>query len=137
MADVYVLASPSPTLYVYPSTVHPTTGGPPLAPVFTPARAPRRLRDSGSHRYRLAVLGRAQIRADGVTQHVTVAASGAGRSRAAGAVGLSTSRSVQIRGTRGAARAVANVAALVRCADHTHLALPLPLFDLLTESWDS
>lgn len=38
MSDVYVLASPSPTLFVYPSALHPvpppTTGGAPFRPYY-------------------------------------------------------------------------------------------------------
>ena len=54
MADVYVLASPSPTLYIYPSQTHPQAtifSG----PVWQPVPARRRIGDDDETV--LAVLG--------------------------------------------------------------------------------
>jgi hypothetical protein len=57
LLDIYVLASPSPTLYVYPSGTHRrrgTTGGLP-----TPVELPRVYKASGSLRVKATLTGKA------------------------------------------------------------------------------
>lgn len=135
MADVYVLASPSPTLYVYPSAPHPASaviGG----PVYAPTRAPRVMRDRGQLRYRVTILGAARLTAAAAFA-VTVTAKTSGSTRASSQVHTSTTRTIRPQGMRGASlRAQTSVATSVRCADHTHMSTPLVVFDLLLESWD-
>ena len=55
MADVYVLASPAPTLYVYPSQAHPASHAALSGPIWQPIRVKPRKRDDDETV--LAVLG--------------------------------------------------------------------------------
>jgi hypothetical protein len=55
VADVYILASPPPTLYVFPAQVHPATQVPFSGPAWQPIRLPRRREDDDETA--LAVLG--------------------------------------------------------------------------------
>lgn len=71
MSDVFVLASPAPTLYVYPDGLHPptpTSGGAPgrgrypyVFPILTPVRPDDETDDPAEQRrrdeYALALLG--------------------------------------------------------------------------------
>jgi hypothetical protein len=107
----------------------------PTVPVFVPAR-PRRFRERGHLTYRLVAAGRART-SSAASAVFGVTLGGSGRSRAAGVMHHSTTRSMQPKGTRGSARAAMTVATSLRCADLAHLHLPLPLHDLLFESWET
>jgi hypothetical protein len=140
VADVYVLASPAPTLYVYPSTVHPATtvsGGPSLAPVYAPARTPRVMRDKGSRRYRLTILGAARVTRSARLDLAVAATATTGSTRARGELRASTTQTVRPQGMRVAMRTQTRVAATVRSTDHRRLSLSPVVFDLLLDDWET
>lgn len=140
MADVYVLASPTPTLYVYPSAQHPATvGGPLLGPVFQPTRRTATARGRGRLQFRVTAAASARVRAARARSHRITLTSRFRPARAAGRlpslVASATAQPLVVRATeRGRTQVTAG--ALVRCDDHRHLSLPPVVFDLLLESWD-
>lgn len=140
MADVYVLPSPSPTLYVYPSAQHPAAvGGPLLGPVFQPHRRTAPARGRGRLQFRVTVAASARLRAAQARSHRTTLTARLRPARTAGRlpslVASATTQPLVVRATeRGRTQVTAG--ALVRCADHRHLSLPPVVFDLLLESWD-
>ena len=107
-----------------------------VGPVFTQTRK-RRYYDRGALRVRVTILGRGRFTAGG--QHLTtVTVTGAAsRAQARGNSHVRTAGTVRPQGTSGSLRSSATVRRLVRPTDHHHLAMPLLVLDLLTESWDS
>lgn len=141
MANVYVLASPAPTLYVYPSVQHPVTvSGPPIGPAYQPHRRTTPARGSGRLQFRVIAAASARLRDAQARAHRTTVSIHPRPIRTAVRLGPpSAFISPHPRVVRAPDRGRAQVATAmrVRCADHRHLSLPLPVFDLLLESWDS
>jgi hypothetical protein len=94
------------------------------------------MRDRGSRRYRLAVLGAARVTRSARLDLAVTATATTGSTRARGELHASATQTVRFQGMRTAACAQTRVAALVRAADHHHLSLSPVVFDLLLESWD-
>lgn len=106
----------------------------PIAPVFSPVR---QRRPRATLRVRVTITGRGHL-ADNGTKSVTVRASAmAGRSLSRGSRRLDAAGTVRARSASGALRSTSTIRRLVRTTDHRHLTLPLPVLDLLLESWDS
>ncbi len=138
MSDVYLLASPAPTLYVYPSALHPQPAPVPGGggPVWTRNRQPRALRGKGSLRYRITLTAHATITASAPTTvtprwQVTPASL-----RSSGATQRALTCQARPAPLRASGRAALVTATRLRTRDHHHLPLSWPLLDLLTESWD-
>jgi hypothetical protein len=135
VADVYVLASPAPTLYVYPSQVHPTAtqavGGGLLGPVFQQNRPRRTLRDKGTLRYRVHATGRATARDHGRFEHQVALALTPRPLASAGALNVTSATTVTPLPLRSSARSQVQASSLIRCHDHRHLAVSPLVFDLL------
>lgn len=108
-----------------------------LGPVFQQDRPQRVMRDRGRLAYRITAHATARTRGKTSLRYRAHGRVTPHPARASGSLAVAVTPAVQPLPLR-AERMSSHVATgtLVRCADHTHLRLPLPLLDLLFDPWE-